>query len=384
MTPKPMSERASTIPRSAIREIMALAAGRDDVIHLEVGEPDYTTPVHIIEAACQALQQGWTKYSSNLGNQSLRELASARFADRTGKAVDTDRVAITVGAVGALYTAVGMVADAGDEILVPDPGWPPYSAMCHILGVRASYYQLRRETGYLPDFDEIEAAIGSRTKAIMLNSPGNPTGAVFDKATIERFGEIAERHGLYLISDEIYEDIVFSGAHESCASLDLEDRTFVISGASKSYAMTGWRIGFLLCPPGTTHLAAVLQEPTVSCAPTPSQKAAEAALSGPQDCVVAGRDIFLRRRDIVTQVLGQSGLLAVEPQGAFYAMVLIGDRHAGSTDFAKALLKERGVATVPGLTFGPSSDDTIRIAFTASDDALRTGVERLRDYIRGH
>jgi len=380
---KSLSQRASTMPRSAIREIMALAAGRDDVIHLEVGEPDFTTPSHIVEGACEALRQGWTKYTPNVGLPTLRHLVAERMSERTQKAIDSDRVAITVGAVGALYTALGMIADAGDEVLIPDPGWPPYFAMCHAMGVRTSLYTLRGDTGYLPNFDEIEAMIGPDTKAIILNTPGNPTGAVFDRATVERFVRIAEQNGLYLISDEIYEDIVFDGEHVSCANFGLDDRVFVVSGVSKSYAMTGWRIGFLLCPPDTIHLASVIQEPTVSCAPAVSQKAAEIALSGPQECVAEGREIFRRRRDIVTQVLGDAGLLAMVPQGAFYALVRIHDRHADSTAFAKALLQEQGVATVPGLTFGPSCDDTVRIAFTASDADLRDGVERLRDYILG-
>lgn len=383
MNLKPMSQRASTIPRSAIREIMALAAERDDVIHLEVGEPDFTTPTHIVEGACEAARQGWTKYTSNLGLPPLRERVAKRFTERIGKAIGIDRIAITVGAVGALYTAVGMIADAGDEILVPDPGWPPYSAMCHIMGVHARPYQLRREAGYQPDFDEVRAAIGPKTKAILLNTPGNPTGVVFDSATITKFGQIAVQHGLYLISDEIYEDIVFSGEHFSCASLELDDRVFVVSGVSKSYAMTGWRIGFLLCPPDTIDLASVIQEPVISCAPAVSQKAAEVALSGPQECVAEGREIFRRRRDIVTEILGAADLLATRPEGAFYALVEIGDRHVNSTEFAKELLRAHGVATVPGITFGPSCDDTVRIAFTAADADLRTGVQRLRDYVLG-
>ena len=382
--PKPVSQRASTMPRSAIREIMALAAGRDDVIHLEVGEPDFTTPSHIVEGACDALHQGWTKYTSNVGLPTLRHLVAERMSKRNHITIDSERIAITVGAVGALYTAVGMIADAGDKVLVPDPGWPPYSAMCHAMGIQTSLYKLRSETRYQPDFDEIEAMIGPDTKAIILNTPGNPTGAVFDQATMERFGQIADKTGLYLISDEIYEDIVFDGEHVSCAGLGLDDRVLVVSGVSKSYAMTGWRIGFLLCPPETIHLASVIQEPVVSCAPTVSQKAAEIALSGPQECVSEGREIFRRRRDIVTQVLGDADLLAMAPQGAFYALVRIRDRHTNSTEFAKALLRERGVATVPGLTFGPSCDDTVRIAFTASDADLRIGVERLRDYILGN
>lgn len=383
MKPRPVSRRADTMPRSAIREIMALAAGRDDVIHLEVGEPDFTTPPHIIEGAFEAARRGATKYTANVGMPSLREAVAARMSKRTGAAIDGDRIAVTVGAVGALYTAVGMVADAGDEVLVPDPGWPPYGAMCHIMGVRAVPYGLSREGGYRPDLDAIEALIGERTKAIVINTPGNPTGTVFDRATVEGFVRLAERHGIYIISDEIYEDIVFAGEHVSCAGFGLDDRVFVVTGVSKSYAMTGWRIGFLLCPPGTIHLASVIQEPIVSCAPAVSQKAAEAALTGPQDCVAEGREIFRRRRDIVTEVLGPAGLLAATPEGAFYALVRIGDRHADSTTFAKALLQERGVATVPGRTFGASSDDLVRIAFTTSDEALRTGVERLRDYVLG-
>lgn len=384
MKVKAAARRAHDMPRSGIREIMSLAAGRSQVIHLEVGEPDFTTPVHIIDRACESLREGWTKYTSNLGLPSLRSAIADHVTRRLGRKIDPERVAVTVGAVGALFTSVMMVADAGDEVLVPDPGWPPYRAMVHVAGGRIVPYYLRRADRYQPDFEQIERLITPRTKALIINTPANPTGTVFDEAVVRRFVEVADRHGLYLISDEIYEDVVFEGRHVSAASFGFDDRVLLVSGVSKSYAMTGWRIGYLICPPGMAHLASGIQEPVVSCPPTVSQKAAEAALSGPQHCVREAAAIFHRRRDIVWEVLGEPGLVAAKPQGAFYALVSIGKRHGDSTSFAKALLAERDIATVPGITFGTTCDDTVRIAFTAADDALRTGVERLRDYVLGN
>lgn len=383
MEPRPAARRALSMPRSAIREIMVLAASRPDVIHLEVGEPDFGTPDHIVDRAIAALREGWTRYTPNPGILPLRERIAARFSARLGQTIAVDRVVATTGAVGALYTAVNLVADIGDEILIPDPGWPNYHSMVHLAGAVPVHFAQPAANGYLPDPDRIAKQITSRTKAILYNTPGNPTGVVFPREIVAALAALAEKHGLYLIADEVYEDIVFEGAHVSAASFGLDDRVFVVSGASKSYAMTGWRVGFLLCPPALGPVAAILQEPVTSHTAAVSQVAAEAALAGPQDCVAAAREVFRRRRDIVLDILGNTGLLAAAPSGAFYSLVGIGDRAADSMAFAKALLVDRGVATVPGSTFGPSSARTVRIAFTTDDHSLRTGLERLRDYVLG-
>lgn len=376
-SPQALSRRAGLLPRSAIREIMSLAAGRSDVIHLEVGEPDFGTPAHIVERACADVRNGATRYTGNAGRPSLRTAVAAR-ASRAGVAVGPERVIVTVGAIGALFTALMTVIDSGDEVLIPDPGWPNYESIVVLAGGVPVRYPLPASRGFVPDPDDLRARIGPRTKAIVLNSPGNPTGAVFPAEIVARIGALAAETGVHLVSDEIYEDIVFDGAHhESFMRHTPADRLFVVSGASKSYAMTGWRLGWLICPPDAAPIAEKLQEPVVSCAPAPSQAAAEAALSGPQDCVEAGRRVFEKRRDIFVDILGPTGMIGGHPRGAFYGLVKLPERGPSAFEFARTLLMEQAVAVVPGDTFGPSTGRMVRIAFTIEDGALAEGLRRI-------
>ena len=378
---RPASQRAAGMPRSAIREIMALAAGRSSVIHLEVGEPDFFTPSHIVDGAFAAAKAGWTKYSSNAGLPSLRKMVADRTAARWNMPVLPDQIVITTGAIGALYSALMAVVDPGDEVLIPDPGWPNYEAITHLAGATPVRVTQSASRGFLPDPDEIARMVTSRTKAIVINSPGNPSGAIFTRALLARIGEIARRTGIYVVSDEIYEDIIFEGEHLTAAATVPGDRLFVVSGFSKTYAMTGWRLGWLVCPPALASVATGLQEPITSCASTISQKAGEAALAGDQTCVGEFRDTFKRRRDILVDTFGNSGLLPVVPHGAFYALIDISLTGRNSVDFAKAFLLAHDTAVVPGVTFGPSCDRYVRVAFTTDDQALREGLTRLRSYI---
>jgi aspartate/methionine/tyrosine aminotransferase len=379
------SQRAAAVPRSAIREIMALAAGRPNVIHLEVGEPDFSTPTHIVDAAFDAARAGWTKYCPNAGLPLLRDLVAQRAA-RSGRGAPptADQVVITTGAIGALYSALMAVIDSGDEVLIPDPGWPNYEAIVHLAGAKPVRYRQQASRGFLPDADEIASLITSRTKALLINTPGNPSGAVFPPDLMARIGEIVGRSGIYLVSDEVYEDIVFDGTHVSAAAADAPpDRVFVVSGFSKSYAMTGWRLGWLICPPNLSSIVAGLQEPITSCASTIAQKAGEAALAGDQKCVVELRETFRRRRDIVVEVFGNTALLPATPHGAFYALIDIRSSGQRSLEFAKGFLISHNTAVVPGITFGPHCDDYVRVAFTTSDQELREGLQRLRAHIEG-
>ena len=386
MTLRPAANRALTMPRSAIREIMALAAGRDGVIHLEIGEPDFSTPDHIVDGALAAARNGFTKYTPNPGFPALRAQIADHVTARYGTTMTADRIVVTVGAVGGLYGALMAVTDAGDEVLVPDPGWPNYESIVHLAGGTAVRFELAAGAGFLPNIESIAELITDKTKAIMINTPGNPTGAVMPAATLRAVAGLAQRHGLYVISDEVYEDIVFDGEHISALQYELDDRLFLISGASKTYAMTGWRLGYVVCPADLAPVVGTLQEPVASCASSISQKAYEAALTGPQDCVTRFREIYRRRRDILIDVLGNTGLLPAVPAGAFYALVDIGaaNRSEGSLAFAKRLLLEKNVAVVPGVTFGPSCDRYVRVAFTTDDDSLRTGLETLRAFIEGN
>ena len=381
MATLPSSIRARSMPRSAIREMMALAAGRPDVIHLEVGEPDAPTPAHIIKGAFEAAQAGWTKYSANAGLPTLRALIASRMSGRWGVQVVPDQVVVTTGAVGAVYSAISTVVDAGDEILLPDPGWPNYESMAHLLHVKAVRYNLLAKNGFLPDPDDIESRITEKTKVILINTPTNPTGAVFPERLMARLADIAQNRGVYLISDEIYEDIVFEGQHVSAGSLGIGDRTFVVSGLSKSYSMTGWRLGWLICGSELAHVASSLQESLTSCASTISQKAGEVALSGSQDFTRTFCGNYRRRRDILVQVFSNTGVLPAVPAGAFYALIDISSTGLSSFDFAKRLLLEYSVACVPGGTFGQSCEQFVRVAFTIDDDQLREGLLRLRAFI---
>ena len=375
------ARRATSMPRSAIREIMALAATQSDVIHLEVGEPDAATPLPIIDSAFAAVRAGATKYAPNAGLRSLRESVAARCTRRWGANVDADRIVVTTGAIGGLFSALFCVLDPGDEILIPDPGWPNYESIAHLANAKAVRYTLRAERGFLPDLEEVRSLIGLRTKAILINTPGNPTGAVFPRKLMSDLVELARTNGLYLVSDEIYEDIVFEGEHVSAAQFGADDNVFIISGFSKSYAMTGWRLGWLACPSALAAVAASLQEPTTSCASTPSQKAGEAALAGDQGVVTEFRDTFRRRRDLVVKSFGNSAYLPIVPAGAFYALVDVSSAGHNSFDTAKAALLDAGVAVVPGSTFGPATDRYVRIAYTIADESLVEGVQRLRRFL---
>ena len=375
------ARRAADMPRSAIREIMALAATVPDVIHLEVGEPDAKTPDFIIESAFAAVTGGATKYAPNAGLPSLRRMVAERCSRRWHAPVDPNRVVMTTGAIGGLFSALFSVLDAGDEVLIPDPGWPNYESIAHLAGAKPVRYQLPADRGFLPDIVELHSLVTERTKAILINTPGNPTGAVFPAALMAALVALARDKGLYLISDEVYEDIVFDGEHVSAARSGAEDHVFIVSGFSKSYAMTGWRLGWLVCPPSLAGIAASLQEPVTSCAPTPSQKAGEAALAGDQQVVADFRDVYRRRRDLVVQSFSGSCYLPIVPAGAFYALVDVSQAGANSFDTAKAALLEASVAVVPGITFGPASDRYVRIAYTIADQELAEGVRRLRNFL---
>lgn len=379
--PRGLAGRATGMPRSAIREIMALAAGRSDIFHLEVGEPEFNTPVEIIEGAFQAVRGGATRYTPNAGTQTLRSGIAGKIGDKLGQTIGAERIVVTTGAIGALFSAIFAVVDTGDEVLLPDPGWPNYDSIVHLAGARVVKFGQPAERGFLPDVAEIERLITPRTKAILINTPGNPTGAVFPAELMRQLGELTARHGIYLISDEVYEDFVFDGSHTSALSTAPADRTIVVSGFSKSYAMTGWRLGYLVCPADVAAVAGAIQEPVTSCPSAPSQAAAVAALESSPALVRGFCEIYRRRRDLTVEIFRGTQALPVPPQGAFYAFLDISRTGEASLPFAKRLLGEHGVAAVPGSTFGPASDDFIRVAFTENDERLREALQRIRSVI---
>jgi aspartate aminotransferase len=376
--PRAAAARATAMPRSAIREIMALAAGRPDVIHLEVGDPDLDTPAPIAAALQRAVRDGATHYAPNAGLPALRAAIAARCSARTGRVVAAEQVVVTVGAVNALFVALFALLDTGDELLVPDPGWPNYASICHLAGATARPYAMPAAAGFLPDPATLRAMIGPRTKALLINTPGNPSGAVFPAPLMQELAALARDTGIWLVSDEIYEDMLFGGEHVSAGACGVEDRSIVISGFSKSFAMTGWRLGWAVAPPSLAPVLAGLLEPVVSCAPTMIQEAGLAALQGDQAFVIEAAARFRHRRDILAEELAGSPLLPVVPRGAFYGFLDIGATRLGSLDFARRALAETAVAVVPGITFGPASDRFVRVALTVPDAMLRDGLRRLR------
>jgi aspartate aminotransferase/aminotransferase len=366
---------------SGIRQIMNLAFTMEDVCHVEVGEPDFPTPPHIVEAAHRAALEGYTRYTASAGMASLREALAEKIRRDDGINVTPDHITVTCGAVSGLLATMAALVNAGDEVLLPGPGWPNCDMMVQTLNATPVFYDLVPEAGFLPDLDRLAAQIGPRTKAILINSPSNPTGAVFPAETVQGIMRLAEQHDLWVIADEVYEKIVFDGEHVSPARFDQDGRVIRVFSFSKTYAMTGWRVGYVVTPPPVTEIVNKLQEPFISCACSVSQKAAEAAVLGPQDCVEEMRRAYHRRRDMVMEILQRDGMFTYVPRGAFYAMVDISRATDDTYGFARHLLLERKVAVAPGEAFGPSGRGFIRVALCAHDDTIRHALSVIADEV---
>ncbi|HET8528738.1 MAG TPA: aminotransferase class I/II-fold pyridoxal phosphate-dependent enzyme [Gaiellaceae bacterium] len=368
------SARISALPRSGIREVMELALELPDAIRLEIGDPDFTTPAHVIEAAAEAARAGFTHYSPGIGLASLRELLAGKVRERNGLAVTAANVVVTTGACGGLHACLLALLDPGDELLVPDPGWTTYTPMALAAGVVPVPYPLDRSRGFALDVDALGERIGPRTKALVLNSPANPSSTTLDRDELAAALALAERHGLWVLSDECYEELVLDGEHVSTAALGDPERVVSVFSFSKTYAMTGWRVGYAVAAEPVVRLLAKAQEPVVSGASTISQKAAEAALTGPQDCIASMRDAYRRRRDTALALLDDAGVSYVRPDAAFYLMVDVGD---DASAFCRRLLLDHRVAVVPGDAFGAGGAGMVRVSLGASDDAVAEGVARL-------
>jgi aspartate aminotransferase len=369
--------RFAGLPRSGIRDVFERASLIPDVAHLEIGAPDFPTPGHIVEAAARAAADGFTRYTSAAGLPSLRALIAEKARTRNGIACGPENVSVAAGGCCALYAALLVLADPGDGVLIPDPGWAQYEIMVEALGCEVQRYPLLPELGFEPDLDELEAAITPRTRVVVVNSPGNPTGAVHDRETLERILDLAARHDLWVMSDEAYEDIVFEGEHVSPAALDGGERVVSVYTFSKSYAMTGWRVGYAVAPERIARGIAQAQEPLVACPSSVSQKAAEAALTGPQDLIAEMRETYRRRRDAACALLDGEGIPYVKPSGGFSLMVCLPGAGRDSDAFARTALEESRVAVVPGSAFGPGGEGMVRAALCVADDVLATGLTRL-------
>jgi aspartate/methionine/tyrosine aminotransferase len=366
---------------SGIREISNEAVRTPGAIRLDVGQPNFPTPKHIGDAGKRAIDENLTFYTHTQGLISLREKLVAKLQRVNGIPVTPDRIACAPGGVGALAAVFGAVLEPGDEVLLPDPGWPNTRLMLTWTAARGLFYPCRAEDGFQPDIDALNHLITPRTKVLLINSPNNPTGAVYPTATIQRLIEVAQRHNLWLLSDECYDQIILDGTWTSPASLAPDDpRIASVFTFSKTYSMTGWRLGYVAGSADLIDTATKVLESNSSCVSTISQVAAEAALDGPQDCVGEMVAAYRRRRDVVVDILREADMLINEPTGAFYCMADISRSRLPARDFAFRLLRERGVSAAPGTAFGDVAGGAVRISLASSDQDLREGVGRLAEF----
>jgi len=366
----------------------ALAAQGIEVVDFGVGEPDFDTPDPIKDAAIEAIRSGFTKYTAPSGTEELKRAIAARLEQDDGLRYQPSQIVVSCGAKHTLYNLAQALFEAGDEVLIPAPYWVSYPDQVVLNDATPVFIRTRAEDGFVLDPHALDAAITPRTKALILNSPSNPTGAAYTRAQLERLAEVVLRHDLVVISDEIYGRIVYDGfRHISIASLsaDIAARTIVVNGVSKSYAMTGWRIGYAAGPAPIMSAVATVQSQSTSNPTSISQKAAVAALTGPQHSIDAMVTAFAGRRDeMVDRLAAIPGVSCFRPQGAFYAFPAVaayyGKRHGSrvihdSNDLATYLLDEAHVAVVAGAAFG--EDRHIRLSYATSIDHIRRGLDRM-------
>ena len=406
------SRRSEQIPFSPIRTMFRLAdemerAGGGPVFRLHVGDPDFTPPPSVIEASSDALRKGKTHYAPSVGLEELRAALAEKARRRNGLAATTEQVIVTPGSTQALFAAMEIMLGPDDEMLLPEIYWPNYVQQVLLIGARPRFYPFGR--GFQPELDKIREQITPKTRAILINSPSNPTGAVFPDSTLRALYDLAVERDLWILSDEAYEDYIFGGAHHSPGSFesDLPEekrRVFTLYTFSKSYAMTGLRVGYIVAPSTRAgNMLRKVQEPLVASGGTPIQWGALAALSANDAGIERMRDIYRRRRDLAVSILEPAGLADYEPEGAFYIMADVSSTGLTGDEFALRLLEEGRVAVAPGSGFAlvpefgpdgtllneptssgapefathPDARYRVRIAFCVSDAELKEGLERM-------
>jgi aspartate/methionine/tyrosine aminotransferase len=378
------AERMANIGQETAFEVLARARALEahgrSVVHLEIGEPDFDTPSHIIAAAQQALEAGFTHYGPGAGSPDLR-VAVSRYLQRWRNLdVSPARVVVTPGGKPIMFFAILALINPGDEVIVPDPGFPIYESMARFVGGRAVPMPLREERRFRFDPQEFRSLVTDRTRLIIINSPHNPTGSVLSHADLEVIADVARERNVVVLSDEIYSRLRYSGQHESIASLDgMLDRTIILDGWSKTWAMTGWRLGFGVFPAELVPHIERLISNSVSCTASFAQQAAIAALDGPQEAVTRMLEEFrARRAAIVSGLNGLPGVRCLEPEGAFYAFPNITGTGYSSRDLADRLLEEAGVACLSGTAFGTYGEGFIRLSYANNLDNIQLALDRMR------
>jgi aminotransferase len=381
-----ISQRVASVPPSGIRRFFDIAATMPDVISLGIGEPDFVTPDSILRSGITSLERGETHYTSNSGVYELRCALSEHLRRMYGVAYDPDQeILITVGVSEAMYLALTAIVDPGDEVIVPQPCFVSYAPEVIFAGGKAVTIGCKVENDFQVTGAEIEARVTPRTKAILIGYPNNPTGAVLTRERMLEIAAVAEKHDLLVISDEIYDRLVYGVEHVCFAQLPgMHNRTIVLGGFSKDYAMTGWRIGYMAGPKEILTAARKVHQYTIMSAPTTAQVAAQYALAHGEEHVLRMRDEYDRRRKLIVGGLNSLGLDCFEPRGAFYAFPSVAKSGMNDEDFADKLLAEEHVAVVPGNSFGEGGEGYVRMCYATSYEKIEQALERIHHFMRQH
>jgi aminotransferase len=381
------SQRSRKLGLSGIREIFEKAQKIPGVIRLEFGEPDFDTPDNIKSAAIRAINAGKTKYTSSAGLPELRSAISTKLGKENNVSYDHSKeVVVTAGATSAINLAFLSTVDVGDEILVPDPGWATYAHAVSLVGAIPVPYALRESTGYSFERDRAESLVTHKTKAILINTPCNPTGSILSRKSLSDIAEFAIENNLFVFSDEVYEKFLYDDAgsvrneHVSIASLpEMKERTVTINAFSKTYAMTGWRLGYAAAPEQISTAMTKINAAQSSCVSTIAQFAALEALTGPQDSVSKMISAFAKRREVLVQGLNEfPGFVCPMPRGAFYAFPNVTGTGMNSHSLAMKIVEQAHVAVVPGSSFGSQGEGYLRLAYANSVENIYEALSRIR------
>lgn len=368
--------------------VRKLKAGGIDIIGLQTGDPDFDTPPEIVEAAAKAMRDGLTHYGESRGMPALREAIAARLAREHGASYDPGtEILATHGAIHAYYSALQSILNPGDEVLVPDPVWPTHANMVRLLGGKAVRVASTPEDGFLPTLDEWERSVSPRTRALVINSPNNPTGTVADGEYLQALNQFAAQHNLYVVSDEVYDSLLYDGAQHVCFSAlpGAKARTLLVNSLSKTYAMTGWRVGYLYAPKALINQALKVSQHSITNLAPFVQKAAAFALTDPAMADATRQMVvgYARRRELVMRLWREAGANPVKveaPQGAFYFFLDVRALNTPSIDIAERLLDEAHVAVVAGSAYGACGEGFLRMTIAASDEDIEAGFRAILNW----
>lgn len=377
------ADRMDRLGTESAFEVLAKAKGLEaqgrDIVHLEIGQPDFITPANIIEAAFKAMKDGHTGYGPSAGLLEFREVIAEHISETRGVEIHPDEVTVTPGAKPIIFFTILALINEGDEVIYPNPGFPIYESVIDFIDAKAVALPLREEVGFRFRIEDLEASISDRTKLLIINSPQNPTGGTLAKSDLEAIAELAIKHDFYVLTDEVYSRILYEGVHDSLISLPgMKERTILLEGHSKTYAMTGWRLGYGIAP---TELADKITQLTInsnSCTATFTQFAGIEALKGPQDFVREMVTEFRKRRDAIVDGLNAiEGVSCIKPLGAFYVFPNVSQLPLSCQDLSDYLLEDAGVAVLPGTAFGKFGDGYLRLSYANSLENIQEALVRM-------